>query len=243
MEIKTGFTAYDGKYYPNVRTINFLNAEDLRNYRGSFINETKVEPNSFFGGSQSETTGVYIFKSLLDDKKAFRIYKDWSNNVFCNVEQHTMDVKMISNLSEKQKEIELTEFPTGLITLNGNTIGQEIPLYMNSITFAESIENLNKEEIIKIYLKILTILKELVQHNIIYSDVHAKNFMLVDDLVRLIDFDPFYITFNMTLYKYMITNLKAMLNVISNYKNIDLYFDKELTIDDIEETILTKTLK
>ena len=123
MEIKTGFTAYDGKYYPNVRTINFFDAEDLRNCRGSFINETKVDPNSFFGGSQTYTTGVYIYKSILDDKKALRIYKDWSNNVFCNIEQHSMDVKMISELNKKQNDIKLTEFPTGLITLNGNTIG------------------------------------------------------------------------------------------------------------------------
>jgi len=146
-------------------------------------------------------------------------------------------------LQKRQKNIELTEFPTGIVTLDKYVIGQEIPFYHNCTTLKEKT---NKLDIIKYYLDILNILKELLNNDIIYSDIHSKNFLIdnATNIVKLIDFDSQYISFDesKTLYEDMLRNLKIMINKINEKCSIPINLNEENSLDDIRKTILSKKL-
>lgn len=231
----------------NIRNINYPNPESTFLNFGKFINETTPEPNSFFLGSQTDSEGVYIFKSKYDETKALRIYKDWKDNIIPNPNCHNNDIKLITKLIDKQSNIKLTDLPTGIVTVKDIVIGQEIPLYENYCTLQEKIiKETNKKIFTKFYIDILNILKELTQYRIYYADIHTKNFMIneINNIIKIIDFDEFNISIdNDRLENKMINNLKSMLNKISEYKNIPIILKNEETLLDIEETIKTKLLK
>ena len=123
VDIKPDFISCNNIIYTDLKNINFEDVNDLSISKGKYITETKKEFNPFFADSQPETEGVYIYQTTYDENKAFRLYKDWANNVFCEFEQHPSDAKMIKELIKRQKYIRLTDLPTGIVTLKGYTIG------------------------------------------------------------------------------------------------------------------------
>ena len=182
-----------------------------------------------------------------DPKKALRIYKDFADYKYtCH-----KDDKLISELQSRQKYVKLTDFPTGVATIENYVIGQEIPYYKNSDTLAKKCLNLpsdNKREltILKYYLEILEILKELYKNDIIYADVRSRNFMIdkVHDMIKLIDFESSYISFDRKkYYSDMIDNIKIMINEINKYFKIEFIISKETSLENIEETINTEQHK
>ena len=104
-----------------------------------------------------------------------------------------------------------------------------------------------KELPVGIYIDILKILKELADNGIYYSDVHAKNFMInLETLkVKLIDFETRFISIDddkKFLYKNMIINLKKMITKINSLYNIDFgnTFNKIDNLDHIQEYVYDK---
>lgn len=239
-EIRRTFTNNQGIYYGNVREIAYKKGQLFGNL-GEFVGETKHQQTIFFDESDNLTEGVYIYRTKLNPNVAYRIYKSFADYGFNGYQ----DDKLIQTLQERQPHIQTTEFPTGVVTLEGNIIGQEIPYYGNSQTLAEKVELVSNKQIITYYIEILRILRELLENGIIYSDIHSKNFMIdiEREVVRLIDFDKQFISFdeNRTLYNNMINNLKTMINKINNYRQIGFALNKESRLNDIEETIYVKT--
>lgn len=240
--IRDEFTDRQGKKY-DIRNINYQTLDNEKNPFGIYITETKRESNVFFDNEFDEESGVYIFKSPIEEKKAFRIYKDFSSTKLCNIELHHSEVHLLSELIKRQNKIKYTEFPTGIITYNNFIIGQEIPYYHGYKTFDTKVEKLDKITIIKYYLEILKRLKELYENGIIYNDVHAKNFMVgKNDDIKIIDFEPYLVSFDQEYDKRMLENLKQMINRINQSKQLLFILQKEKSLYDIEETILTKSL-
>ena len=229
MEVKNNFINKQGKEY-KIRNICFDNCEKNLNF-GEYITESSKDTSNFY----CSENGVYIFKPLFSNNIAYRIYKDFKTSL-CGAFQ---DAELIVNLQKKQSNVFLTEFPTGIITLNSLIIGQEIPFYQEYITIKKYIEN-NGELDNGTILLILKIFKELISNDIIYSDIHSKNILInpknLD--IKLIDFDPTYVKFGFYKSKYedMVRNLIILLkqtNVgcILSFENIN-------SLEQIEQKVL-----
>lgn len=240
--ISMGYINSRGELFENIRNIK---CEDKRPFLfGKFYTENKKYDDSLNFSDIDESNGVYIYKSFYDDKKALRIYRDFINYQ-CTCHN---DEKLVSELQKRQKNIKLTEFPTGIVTMENKVIGQEIPLYENHIDILDYFED---KSLVKsptsYYIEILKILKELYNNGIIYSDVHGRNFLVsrIEDTIKLIDFESDRIAFDQDMkYKYtnMINNLKAMLYNLNSFYNIDFKdnFKKAKTLEEIEECVREK---
>lgn len=244
MIIKNGYTDSKKEEYNNIRNINFDSKEDMSNNLGKYISQTEHNDGMWFDTDSNLLDGVFLYKTKYDDNKALRIYKD-TVGCFDNYKYTAYnDHKIISELLSRQKHIKLTDFPTGIVTIENYVVGQEIPFYENSKTLAEIIDLKSTKEIIEYYKKIIDILEELCNNGIIYSDVHARNFMVnsCNNLLKLIDFDKKYLGFDTKnfLYNEMIYNLRNMINYINTKKNIYFEIKEEETLEDIKETIMKK---
>ena len=241
MLVKEGYKDKKGINY-DLLNIHFEKKEDMATSLGKYVAETDYKDNMFLSSSWNLTNGIYLYQSYFDPKIALRIYRDFASYKYV----HHDDAKLIKELLERGKNVLLTDFPKGVITIEDYVVGQAIPFYEDYDTLAKVVIN-KKDELtmMKYYLEIMKILKELYNNSIIYADVRSRNFMInrVNNLVKLIDFESQYISFDDRLYKEMIKNIKITINEINDYLNIKFKLDKEDSLDNIEETLLEETYK
>ncbi|MBR6689935.1 MAG: hypothetical protein IKL65_01220 [Bacilli bacterium] len=237
--IKNEFQATDGTIYDNVRNIHYEKKEDLFGNVGTFIAESSKQDSKDFEISEE---GVYVYRSFYDKSKGLRIYKDYGSYQYT----HYDDYKLISKLQKKQKDIKLSEFPTGVVTIENKVIGQEMPFYENSDPIGAYFNSGKMQKRpTHFYLEVLKILKELYKEGIVYTDVHTKNFLInnITEVVNIIDFEePFVHVDNASPHQYliMIENLKLYLldklNAMVGVK-FDNSYEKADTLEEIEEVV------
>ena len=239
MEIKDKYIDKNGKIY-DIRNVNFDINESRFNF-GKFVAETTKDNIIFFGGEDYNIDGVEIYQTSYDPKIALRIYKDWAAyklaakyNVLSQSTGHEEE-KIVSELKERQKDIKLTEFPTGIVTMNNIIIGQEIPYYEGHIDLSKEIVKLlknikddisynkNIQMIMYYYQKIINILEELTKNNIYYEDLHPKNFVVKEASIKLIDFEQSKVKFNYTN--------KEIENYIKTVRELFCVINKQLKVD------------
>ena len=226
-----------------IRNINFESLDDFRKNLGESIGISHREDCSDFS---LDEYGAYVYRSKYDFTKALKIYKDIN---FYKYTSHS-DYKIVSRLQQKQPNIILSKFPTGILTIEDYVIGQEIPFYDNSETLYDCFISSNtKKRPTQFYLDILKILKELCNEGIIYTDVHLRNFMVnkITEFVNIIDFDDGFINFaNLeSSYIAMLDNLKncivSGLNLI-NDSDLSYKLDDDFTtagsLEEIEQILL-----
>lgn len=242
--INKGFINNKGIEYKNIRDIHYDKKEDLMGNLGTFKAETEKDDGLFFSHGLKVSEGIYLYQSYYDKDKALRIVKEFADYKYL----YSTDDKLVSKLQEKQKDIKLTEFPTGIVSIENYVIGQEIPYYDDYKTFANLVLNNKFKELpTGIYMEILEILKELADNGIYYSDVHAKNFMinLQNLTTKLIDFETRFVSIDGEkefLYKNMIINLKKMITKINSLYNVEYCnkFDKLEKLEHIQEYVYEK---
>lgn len=242
MIVKKGYEDKNGVKYDDLLNVHFEKKEDMATNLGKYVAETDYKENMFLSSSWNLTNGIYLYQSYFDPKIALRIYRDFASYKYV----HHDDAKLIKELLERGKNVLLTDFPMGVITIEDYVVGQAIPFYEDYDTLAKVVINKKDElSIMKYYLEIMKILKELYNNSIIYADVRSRNFMInrVNNLVKLIDFESQYISFDDRLYKEMIKNIKITINEINDYLNIKFKIDKEDSLDNIEETLLEENYK
>ena len=77
---------------------------------------------------------------------------------------------MVSKLLRKQPNVKNTDFPTGVVTLDGRVIGQEIVFYPDALDMNEYYSNGISDKLMlptKAYLKIINNLQELYDNGIL----------------------------------------------------------------------------
>lgn len=248
-KIKNNYIDNNGKEYAQVREINFPTKDSMRKNIGKYICETEREKGLFFSTSAALNEGVYIYQTNYLRSRALRIFKDWAIYYPKIARQYVYrkDPQLIQELKSREKNIKLTEFPTGIVTLEDYIIGQEIPFYEQTKTLFEISKEKKVNDILQYYLDMIRILNELVQNGIIYTDCHAKNFVVnyVNNIVNLIDFEPHqvFIDENKNKYKDMMLKIKQTINIINGMKNISFEVHKEDTLEELEESILSKKYK
>ena len=240
MNIKNNYIDNTGQIY-EVRNVNFENLQDFRKAQKKFISESSNN------GSSLSEDGIYLYKSSYDETKGLRVYKD------INLYQYThhCDDKIVFELQKRQKNIKLSQLPTGILTIENKIVGQEVPLYENSKTIYDYFKEGNmKKRPTQFYLEILYILRELYNEGITYKDAHRRNFLVenITEIVNIIDFEDQLVDFSnlQSTYDTMIINFKTYLidklNYIVNVCFGDDY-KKAKTLEQLEEVLLEEDYK
>lgn len=238
IEIKNEYKDKNGIIY-NVRNINVDEPKELTEILGKLVNFSSPENEDDF---EIYEDGVNIFLSKFDPTKAFRLYKDHNIYEYTNHSDHII----VSELQKRQKNIKLSEFPTGIVTIKDKVMGQEIPFYENSETIYKYFKEHNmKKRPTEFYLEVLKILKELCNEGIVYTDIHTRNFLInnITEVANIIDFEDSFIYLDGRTefaYSTMINNLKFyLLNILNKIKGIEFNnsYDKAETLEQIEEVV------
>jgi len=245
--INKGFVNRYGIEYPTIRDIHFDSIEDTRNNFGIYKACSTFAGQDISSWSLNEEDGVYIYQTHYDDKKALRIYQDWLNYKYV---YHESECKLVSRLLEYQKSILLSEFPTGIVSLENHVIGQEVPFYGEGyITVLEALTQKKCEEPTSLYLKMLNILDELYTNGIIYRDGHFRNFMYntIDGDVKIIDFESSSVSFveddpaPCVLNNSVLNFKKRIDRTISDYGiELGASYEKASTFGEVKEAVLEK---
>ena len=144
------------------------------------------------------------------------------------------EVKQIRNMLEtlisKQNNIPNVDFPIGYFKQFKKIAGQIIRYYPNGLSLDNILSNKDLNAFGKYYYHdedsihnlflflndVLDIIYEMYENGIYYTDSNPGNFVLVDNKVKLIDFDHRYVKFNdkdMNL-KYVLSGYNYLLNAI-----------------------------
>ncbi len=240
MKIINGYTNNDGVYFENIRNIAFESPEDLFNTElGPIVAETY-----FRDPHECLEEGVTIYSAPYNKNIGLRIYNNRGSYKYIR----RFDDKLISELQKRQKNIEHTDFPTGVVTVENIIIGQEIVFYHDCYNLYKVItEKIGTQLPTYFYLEILKILKELTKQGILYQDLHAEQFVtnLVTSVVKLIDFAPFEVEFDRNCkyyYQEMIRKLKDIIITLNRYSGIGFSedFNKTQNLDEVEEYVSEK---
>ncbi len=240
MKIIKGFTNKKGEKFPLVDNFNFESWNEFRNLDKTFITQTTNNLCEEFAANED---GYNIFHLNETPEIGFRVHSEcgYCTYMYTNFES---DAKLIQKLQEYQPNIELSEFPYGILTIQDNVIGQVMKFYYKYKTLFETFSE-NKiitfDEAYNVYYKIIDILTELQENGIIYSDSHTRNFMYNTEIkdLKAIDFDNDRLNFDGYNVDSMIRNLQITLNRLnemlglSNIHNLE----KTATLAEINEAV------
>lgn len=241
--IKISDQYIDGRNVYNIRNIELpLNQPPY--LFGKYITDTTdVEVDSF----SSEDSGMIVYQDEDNPNIGYRIYKGLlfaQKNFY--FPYGSLDARLISELQQRQSSVKLTDFPTGIVTLNNYIIANEIVFYNNHDTLRALAyklkDNPQKIDIITaVYLSMLKSFEELTENEIFYNDIHTKNIM-VDrtdyNKTKIIDFESGHVSFgnltqsNLESYQQKFANV---INYANHFAGIDYKLGKLVTDKPIEE--------
>ena len=237
MKIENYYKDKSGIIYPNVREVIFTKEEMATNLEKYITETSRGEQCNFFEGDDMDfdTDGFYIYQSHYDKNKALRVYKKYAEYKF-NGEN---DEILISKLQDRQSNIKLTKFPTGVLTRENSIFGQEIPFYDDYKTLYHFRENIaNVSHLVAIYNKCLQIIEELCQNGVYYTDIHPKNFMVNNNDVKLIDFEYCQIKFDDSSYNNLIfERITFMFNLINSLLGSDVRYNCPVNFEEAYENL------
>ena len=156
--------------------------------------------------------------------------------------KHNGEKELIQCLHKYGKYVIHTEFPFGVVTYNG-VIGQAMPYYGDGITLEKRLldQHINPYSLL---IKVYTAVKELYDNGILYYDIHSKNIMVVNSIIRLIDFDYKHIEFgkNGKIYEEELVNsfLNKLIAFLSFNCRVHTYMpnlDKISSLNDLYEEL------
>ena len=120
--------------------------------------------------------------------------------------------------------------------------------YNGYLTFSNFLKNYELDNPFDYFLKVIDIIKELVDNKIFYIDIHDNNFLInpVNNDVKIVDFDESFLSFSDEyglLYDEIIKNLKLMFYNLASIFNIDLEELDVLTkLEEIKKFLLLKRI-
>lgn len=251
-KIVKGYTDNEGNYF-DINNVIFP-TNNTPYYFGEFITSSHDDENQTFS---SEEEGKRIYRSYDNPNKGYRIYKNlffWTDDFKCN--DGVFDAKLVSELQKKQPFIKLTDFPTGVVTINNSVIGQEIPLYndnyinLHSLPKLVSEDNyLDKLEKLKMaYLSIIDSVEELIENDIIYLDIHRGNFLFNKTNpaeTKIVDFEKGFVYFDkpeLIKIQTIVYSLAEMFDNINSISGVEYEiedFDTKNPIKDLKQKIKT----
>ena len=192
------------------------------------------------------TSNKKATKSKFYELLALKDYLIKYPQVSLNKEEYLTMLKLFQDL---QTKITLTDFPIGYYEEKDIFKGTIVPYYKDSISLLEITESNTLKELKKYYHhdndklhnlylllnEILNVLEELQENGLSYIDSNPSNFLIKDNQIKLIDFDPKYLLYglnkkniNATLERfddlvfYLHQNFKLANLTIYKAKNFDV---------------------
>ena len=146
---------------------------------------------------------------------------------------------MLKTFKDTQDKITLTNLPIGYYEEKDTLKGTIIPYYKDSISLAEITESKNLDNLSKYYFhdddklhnlyillnNILDILEELQNNGICYIDSNPSNFLIKDNQIKLIDFDPKYILYGL--------NNKNINATLTRFDDLVFYLHLHFQLDNL----------
>jgi len=155
----------------------------------------------------------------------------------------TRNRKLLKELLLREKDMPNVDVPKAYLKENNRVTGMFVPYYPKSVSYTRLTNYYSKDDVLKIYnhdndadynllllcLETLGVLKELYDAGIVYLDIHDGNFLIYNNGVKVIDFEPGFvkITKNKERYQYQIVNKYLQLARQLLYK---LYFSEYISI-------------
>lgn len=228
--IRTGFTNINGVYFPKVREIAFNRGEYLR--IGKPITMSHQESNSDSLISDDHIYGsMFIYQDYANPNVGYRIYDSYNDYRF----NGNRDDILIQNLQDRQDNVLLTKFPTGVVTYGGFIIGQEMPFFPDNQKIDDYLKKCKLSEAFTLYKQLLLMFKELCLNGIMYTDIHPGNIIIdSNSKLELIDFDMSFIDFdNKKRLEVVIRNLYNLINILSTkmYQTPKILNDEKISHD------------
>ncbi len=199
-----------------------------------YFNESDKGNELFFYSIR--TSNKKATKSKFYELLALKEYLIKYSQINLNKEEY---LTMLSIFKGMQSKITLTDFPIGYYEEQGSLKGTIIPYYKNSISLLEITENKTLKDLKKYYHHdndklhnlylllndILNILEELQDNSIGYVDSNPTNFLIKENQIKLIDFDPKYL-----LYESNNKNINA---VLTRFDDLVYYLHLNFKIADL----------
>lgn len=210
--IRDGFTNIYGKYFSKVREIAFARGEYLNIGRAITMSHLENNDDSFISDEHIYGS-MYIYQDHFNPNIGYRIYDSYNDYQF----NGNRDDTLIQTLQERQNDVHLTTFPTGVVTYGGYIIGQEMPFFPNSQNIDAYLKKCTVVEAFELYKQLLLIFKELCKNGIMYTDIHPGNIIVTQgSKIELIDFDNNYIRFDTKIkMDVIISNIYCLINALS----------------------------
>lgn len=241
--INKDYIDYADRKYEGLKEIAFKRTDSI-SILGKFVTSSKKDEDTF----TNSTEGVFILQSETKPNIGYRIdeetgnYRSFDNFKNCHMNS---EPKFIHELIKRQPSIKRTDFPTGIVTIDHYCVGEEIPFYEDYISLKEYISP-RKDSLVfpeKVFLNLVLNLKELNDNDIYYYDIHNNNFLIKDEIVKIIDFDSRYTRLEFSKYalENQSYNLSMLLNKNLQTLGIDehVILSEEKPIDDAIVKVLT----
>lgn len=214
MKLKKEFTNIKGER-THIRNHSFKNMDELKLFLINSERQSTEERHDEFEAPQ----GFDTYESPYDENSAFKIYLEAFYNPRFNAYGED---NIISKLQSREKALILTDVPKGIITIGNRIIGQEIPKHKGYVPF-QSVD-FSGLELIETYYRIIEVLEELLDNNIIYTDIRPNNFLInKSGRTKLINFEKFKVWFKDDGYHNvhtLIENLKLMITILNKQNGL-----------------------
>lgn len=209
-----------------IRNINFQSISDLGESNWRFITEShKKSTISFMSGGSDLKESSIIYQDLNNPTRGIRIYGDYADYKYTYYDDHDL----ILSLQKRQPKVKLTEFPTGIVTIEDKIIGQEMPFYEGYQNIDKFLQGDSSLLVTHYYLEIIKIVKELCDNGIYFYDLHPGNVVVSGKNVRIIDFESTFLDIDPKdadeSYDRVLVYLKVLINRLNELKGIDIKND------------------
>lgn len=256
----------DDKYSRRIATYDFYEDNHGRIYNIRNIEYPHNQKPCYFGkcvaitedeqvdSFSADPSGMIIYQDEENPNIGYRIYRGifWGAKKFY-FDDGCSDARIIEELQKRQSTVKLTKFPTGVVTVCKQVIGQEMPFYPNADTlkeFAKKIkDNHNKIKLLtNSYISVFKSFEELINNEIFYGDLHTSNIMIDKDdsnITDLIDFSPIYTGFGELTPSRLDTyqrDFANIVNVANEFAGVNYELEKMSSDKPVDEAI-EKVLK
>ena len=163
--------------------------------------------------------------------------------------------KFLIKIRNKQPLFDDIDFPLGYYLDNGKIRGTIISYYKNSPSIMKIINNFHLSDLKKYYqhdddeyynlicllLDVLHLIEEMYQENIVYTDINTGNFLVHNNSVKVVDFEPCYVHFTKNkdrYYQNILTNYGVFVSYLCHcYKLRNVYYNPGETFEDAKAKV------
>ena len=228
-------------------------------------NKIKIDDNGIYylDIDDLELTELYFEELLKTNHSMSKFYLIDGNNDYILkhtpyplIFNKTRTMNMLKNMDYMKDNIKKVDFPIGYFIENNRFTGTIIPYYDEGISirnflrkkcfedlsyiYFHDVDEINN--LMNLYIDMLDVIEELYNNDIVYLDiVHGGNFIIWNNEIKLIDFEPGLVKFTRNkemYYKRMIESLCYLINCMNHrFKINDCILDPGENFEETKDNV------